>query len=145
MSVGETVLKPCPFCGGEAKERYECLNGVCVQQAGRRLLGIGHDDDGRLQLDDALNVALHSVCIGIVGQVGDFVLTQHLNALGTNVVEVIHQIRARARCAHGLFLKLAFNRTLASHPQPVEFALLSLKKNLGGDGAGLHGEHGVGG
>ena len=31
MSVGETVLKPCPFCGGEAKERYECLNGVFVQ------------------------------------------------------------------------------------------------------------------
>lgn len=26
-----TELKPCPFCGGEAAERYECLNGVFVQ------------------------------------------------------------------------------------------------------------------
>ena len=24
-------LKPCPFCGGKAKERYACLNGVFVQ------------------------------------------------------------------------------------------------------------------
>ena len=26
-----TELKPCPFCGGKATERYECLNGVFVQ------------------------------------------------------------------------------------------------------------------
>ena len=24
-------LKPCPFCGGKATERHECLNGVFVQ------------------------------------------------------------------------------------------------------------------
>ena len=29
--MSKTVLKPCPFCGGKAKERYEYLNGVFVQ------------------------------------------------------------------------------------------------------------------
>ena len=29
--MSETVLKPCPFCGGKAKERYEYLNGVFVR------------------------------------------------------------------------------------------------------------------
>ena len=29
--MSKTILKPCPFCGGKAKERYECLNGVFVQ------------------------------------------------------------------------------------------------------------------
>lgn len=28
--MSKTVLKPCPFCGGEA-ERTECLSGVFVQ------------------------------------------------------------------------------------------------------------------
>ena len=29
--MSKTILKPCPFCGGKAKERYECLNGVFVR------------------------------------------------------------------------------------------------------------------
>ena len=29
--MSKTVLKPCPFCGGKATERHECLNGVLVR------------------------------------------------------------------------------------------------------------------
>ena len=71
------------------------------QQAGQGLLSIGHDDGGWLQLDDAMHAALHGVGIRCACQIGNFAFTQYLQAVGMDVVEVVHQIGAGVCRAHG--------------------------------------------
>ena len=108
------------------------------QQAGQGLLSIGHDDGGWLQLDDAMHAALHGVGIRCACQIGNFAFTQYLQAVGVDVVEVVHQIGAGVCRAHGRFVELAFGRIQAGHPLQVESGAKSLKKRVGADSSRIH-------
>lgn len=74
------------------------------QQRIRSSLSIGEHQHGRLQRDNARDAAL-AVFGGGIDEVGDFSLAQNLHPIGVDVVEIPHQIGARACRTHGHFVK----------------------------------------
>jgi hypothetical protein len=118
------------------KHRYLRALAHGNQRVGRDL-AVSQDQHRRLQRDDARN-APSAVFGRGVGQVGDFALAQDLHAVGVDVVEVTHQVRARAGGADGHFVKPALRGAQARYPFPAKLRTMVFEQDVGADDGGFH-------
>ena len=123
------------FAGGEHGDLSPLAHG---HQGLGCDLAVGQHQHRRLQGDDARDTARAIVCGG-VGEVGDLALAQDLHPVGVDVIEVAHQIGARARGAHGHFVETPLGGAQSGQPFPLELCAMVLEQDVGADDGGFHG------
>jgi hypothetical protein len=72
-------------------------------------------------------------------QITDFSFAQDLQTVGMYVIEVAHQVSARAGHAHSHFIEMPLGGALAGDPMPFEFLAKIFEKYVSADSGGFQG------